>query len=63
MKKHSGGVWFSMKRKIASRSALARDVGKTLLRRTEIAERLRDSALTECPTSQKVLQTLTERNP
>jgi hypothetical protein len=58
MKKNAGGAWFSTKRRMVARSMLVQEVGDTLKRKTEIAKRLRDSALRDCPQSAVVLESL-----
>jgi len=58
MKRNAGGLWFSGKRKMVARSMLVQEVGDTLKRKTEIAKRLRDSALRDCPVSAGVLKSL-----
>ena len=56
MKKNAGGAWFSAKRRIVARSMLVQEMGDTLTRKTEIEQRLRDSALRDCPQSAGVLR-------
>jgi len=56
MKKNAGGAWFSAKRRIVARSMLVQEMGDTLTRKAEIEQRLRDSALRDCPQSAGVLR-------
>lgn len=58
LKRNAGGAWFSAKRRVVARSMLVQEVGDTLKRKTEIAKRIRDSALTDCPASAEVLKSL-----
>jgi len=58
MKKNAGGAWFSAKRRIVARSMLVQEMGDTLTRKTEIEQRLRDSALRDCPQSAGVSESL-----
>jgi len=64
MKKNSGGLWFSKKQAIKSRSVLVQDIGVTVNTRSAIAARLEsDPALRTCPKATSVLKAIHEGKP
>lgn len=58
MKRNAGGLWFSTKRKVKTRSEIVRDLGSTLLKKGEIRERLSDSSLRDDSVATGILGTL-----
>jgi len=55
VKRNSGGLWFSAKRKEKTRSVIVRDLGSTMHKKGEVRERLSDSSLRDDWVSMEVL--------